>query len=145
LDGRERSGGAELPHLERLYERVAGRPDIAILTFNADMKAGLVGPCLKESGWRFPVLLAYRFLVNLSGPPSVPRNWIVDRDGVVRYVAMGFDAEGDSGTMMPRESREESIPSMNQAAGGGLGADWRPRPPAAGYTERYASPGNRES
>jgi len=90
---------AELPLLEELYEKVAGRPEIVILTFNADRQSGLVGPYLKQSGWRFPVLLAYRHLVSLSGPPSLPQNWIVDRDGVVRYVVMGFDTDwGDEWT-----------------------------------------------
>ncbi len=104
---------AELPLLEELYEKVAGRPDIAILTFNADRQSGLVGPYLKESGWRFPVLLAYRHLVELSGSPSLPQNWLVDRDGVVQYAAMGFDADRGDDWVVETLNLLESVTGGN--------------------------------
>jgi thiol-disulfide isomerase/thioredoxin len=83
----------ELPYLQKMYEKVKGRTDIQILTFNIDENPGLVAPFLKEKGYTFPVLPAYGFVRNLLGDSGwgIPENWIVDPKGTWRWVGGGFD------------------------------------------------------
>src|SRR5208283_217665 len=50
---------AELPRLQNFYEKVKGRSDVQVLTFNIDEDLGLVAPYLKDKGYTFPVLPAY--------------------------------------------------------------------------------------
>jgi len=83
---------AELPKLEKLYEQVKDRSDFQILTFNIDSDPGLVAPFVKDKGFTFPVLPAYRFVQDLLDLVSIPQNWIVDPKGVWRWSQMGYDA-----------------------------------------------------
>jgi thiol-disulfide isomerase/thioredoxin len=83
---------AELPHLQKLYEKVKDRPDIQILTFDIDGELGLVAPFMKEKGYTFPVLPAYSFVTSLIDAVAIPQNWIVDPKGVWRWSQLGFDA-----------------------------------------------------
>ena len=81
---------AELPEVQRLYERVKDRPDIVVLTLNADENPGLVAPLVASKGYTFPVLLAGQYVESVLDRPSFPRNWIVDRDGLLRREELGF-------------------------------------------------------
>jgi thiol-disulfide isomerase/thioredoxin len=83
---------AELPHLEKLYEKVKDRADIQIVTLNIDQDLGLVAPFLKEKGFTFPVLPAYSFVISLLDSVAIPQNWIVDPKGAWRWSQLGFDA-----------------------------------------------------
>jgi thiol-disulfide isomerase/thioredoxin len=84
---------AELPELEKLYERVKNRPDIQILTFDVDHDLGAVAPFVKEKGYTFPVLPAYSLVLNLMDGVNIPQNWILDPAGVWRWRQLGFDSE----------------------------------------------------
>ena len=86
---------AELPHLEKLYEKVKDRADFQILTFNIDEDLGLVEPFMKEKGYTFPVLPAYSLVVNLLDGFAIPQNWIVDPHGVWRWTQIGYGGEPD--------------------------------------------------
>jgi thiol-disulfide isomerase/thioredoxin len=83
---------AELPHLQKLYEKTKQRTDVQVLTFNIDEETGLVEPFLKEHGYNFPVLLAYGYVRDLLDGIGIPQNWIVDRNGVWLWTQGGFDA-----------------------------------------------------
>jgi thiol-disulfide isomerase/thioredoxin len=84
----------ELPHLEKLYQRIKDRQDVMLLTLNLDDNIGAVEPFLKENKYSFPVLLAKDMAESFLGMLSIPRNWVVDRTGVLRYEMMGFDMTG---------------------------------------------------
>jgi thiol-disulfide isomerase/thioredoxin len=56
---------AELPKLEKLYEKVKDRSDLQILTLTIDEDLGAVAPFMKEKGYTFPVLPAYSFVTGL--------------------------------------------------------------------------------
>lgn len=86
---------AELPHLEKLYEKVKDRADLQILTFNIDEDLGLVEPFMKEKGYSFPVLPAFSLVVNLLEGFGIPQNWLVDPNGTWRWTQLGFGAESD--------------------------------------------------
>ena len=86
---------AELPHLEKLYEKVKDRPDLQILTFNIDEDLGLVEPFMKEKGYSFPVIPAYSLVVSLLEGFAIPQNWLVDPSGTWRWTQIGYGAESD--------------------------------------------------
>jgi thiol-disulfide isomerase/thioredoxin len=87
---------AELPNLQNLYEHIAQRSDIQILTFDMDEDLGLVGPYLKDKGYTFPVIPAYSLVNNLlEGSVSLPQSWIVDSEGNWRWTQKGYGAESN--------------------------------------------------
>jgi thiol-disulfide isomerase/thioredoxin len=86
---------AELPHFQKLYEKVKDRPDFQILTFNIDEDLGLVEPFMKDKGYTFPVLPAYSLVVNLLDGYAIPQNWVVDPQGTWRWTQIGFDGAPD--------------------------------------------------
>lgn len=81
---------AELPHLEKFYEKVKDRNDIQILTFDIDEDLGLVAPFMKEKGYTFPVLPAYSTVVSLLDGFAIPQTWLVDPHGVWQWKQIGF-------------------------------------------------------
>ena len=76
---------AELPKLEKLYEKVKDRSDLQILTLTIDEDLGAVAPFMKEKGYTFPVLPAYSFVIGLLDLVGIPQNWIVDTKGEWRW------------------------------------------------------------
>jgi len=83
---------SELPHLQKLYEKVKDRSDLQIVTLNIDQELGLVAPFVKEKGFTFPVLPAYSFVLSLLDSVAIPQNWILDPKGAWRWSQLGFDA-----------------------------------------------------
>jgi len=82
----------ELPLLGKLAERLAGRDDVRVVTFNVDRNIGTVAPFVAREKLALPVLLAERYVSGLyDGSLTIPRNWILDRDGTVRWEQVGFD------------------------------------------------------
>lgn len=80
----------ELPHLQKLYDRLQGRGDVQLITLNVDDNTGLIAPFLKQNGYTFPVILAKSTVEDFLGTISIPRNWLVDRVGVLQLEALGF-------------------------------------------------------
>ncbi len=97
---------AELPHLQRLYEKVKDRADLQILTFTIDEDLGVVAPFLKEKGYTFHVLPAYSFVTGLLDQVSIPQNWIVDAKGEWRWTGAPAvpDAEWEAAMLKQLES-----------------------------------------
>lgn len=104
---------AELPDLQKLYEKVKDRTDLQILTLNVDEDLGLVEPFMKEKGYTFPVLPAFSLVVNLLDGFAIPQNWIVDPKGTWRWIQLGFGGEPDwVGDMI---QRLESVKKTDEA------------------------------
>ena len=87
---------AELPHLEKFYEKFKDRSDIQVLTFDIDEDLGLVAPYLKEKGYTFPVLPAYSTVVTLLDGFAIPQNWLVDPHGMWRWKQVGYGGGSDA-------------------------------------------------
>jgi len=83
---------AELPKLQKLYEKVKDRSDLQIVTLDIDQDLGLVAPFVKEKGFTFPVVPAYSFVLSLLDSVAIPQNWILDPKGVWRLSQLGYDA-----------------------------------------------------
>jgi thiol-disulfide isomerase/thioredoxin len=85
----------ELPHLQKLYDKLKDRSDIQILTFNVDEDLGLVAPYLKEKGYTFPALAAHNFVYGMLGGVGIPQNWIVDQKGTWQWIQYGFGGDAN--------------------------------------------------
>lgn len=81
---------AELPYLQKLYDKVRDRKDLQVITFNTDDSQGLILPFVAENKYTFPVMPALDYVHKLVPQLSIPRNWIVDASGVLRNESVGF-------------------------------------------------------
>jgi hypothetical protein len=66
------------------------RSDIVVLTFNIDENPGLIEPFMQQNNYTFPVLAAKSLIQENALSPSIPRNWIVDGNAVIRQEMVGF-------------------------------------------------------
>jgi thiol-disulfide isomerase/thioredoxin len=97
---------SELPYIQRLYERLSKRRDVLFLTFNIDDNVGLVAPFLKREKYSFPVLFAKDYFTRLSGDDmSIPRNWIISKDGILELELRGFSSGESVETWTQRVGR----------------------------------------
>jgi thiol-disulfide isomerase/thioredoxin len=103
---------AELPHLEKFYQKTKDRKDIQILTFDLDEDLGVVAPYLKEKGYTFPVLPAYSTVVGLLDGFAIPQTWLVDPHGIWQSKQIGFGGGSEA-------DFEKEMLGHATAAGGG--------------------------
>ena len=75
---------AELPQVQRLHEMFRDRKDVAVITLNIDENPGLVEPYMKQRGFQFAVEFAREIVERDLKVETIPRNWIIDRKGVMR-------------------------------------------------------------
>lgn len=81
---------AEHPELQKLYERLKSRVDLAVLTFNVDEDLGKVEPYMREHGYTFPVVPARDLVAAVVPVLAIPRNWLIDRQGKLAWEQVGF-------------------------------------------------------
>jgi len=103
---------AELPALEKFYEKNKDRKDTQILTFDLDEDLGMVEPFIKEKGYTFPVLPAYSTVVGLLDGFAIPQTWLVDQHGVWRSKQIGF------GGGSAADFEKEMLQRLDSAKGG---------------------------
>ncbi len=84
-----------MPHLQKLYEKVKDRPDVQVISWNVDDNVGILAPFVKAKKVTVPVIPARLLMDDLVPMLAIPLNWIVDRNGVVRFESLGFGGEGD--------------------------------------------------
>jgi len=77
---------AEHPELQKLYEKLKDRPDIALVTLNLDMDLSAVQPYLDDNKYTFPVLVNGRYR-----DIAIPTNYILDSKGIPRWQSTGYD------------------------------------------------------
>jgi thiol-disulfide isomerase/thioredoxin len=68
---------AELPYLEKLYQRFKGRDDIAVLAFNVDDDPKAMTTALRELKVLIPSVAARDFAYSIVPPMALPANWII--------------------------------------------------------------------
>jgi len=81
--------------MQELYDRLKGRKDVQVVTFNVDDNVGLVAPFMKQNKYTFPVVPAQFLVQQLAPSLAIPLNWIVDAGGAVRLESVGFSGEAD--------------------------------------------------
>jgi tetratricopeptide (TPR) repeat protein len=68
---------AELPYLEKLYQRFRNRSDIAILAFNVDDDPKAMATALQELKVSIPSIAARDFAYSIVPVMALPANWII--------------------------------------------------------------------
>ena len=68
---------AELPYVERLYQRFRNRSDIAILAFNVDDDPKAMTTALQELRVSIPSIAARDFAYSIVPEMALPANWII--------------------------------------------------------------------
>ncbi len=68
---------AELPYLEKLYQRFHNRGDVAILAFNVDDDPKAMTSALKELKVSVPSIAARDFAYSIVPEMALPANWII--------------------------------------------------------------------
>lgn len=82
-----------LPQYERLYRELAPS-GFVVLAINVDTEQRLAQRMLKQIPMSFPVILDPQgVLAERFSPPTMPTGYLIDRQGVVRYVHTGYKAE----------------------------------------------------
>lgn len=79
----------EMPDLQKLYEKYAADPDVAILTIDNDQNPGDVPPWMKQKGFTFPVLLDDGYVEKVV-VHVFPTTWFLDREGRKVFEKVGW-------------------------------------------------------
>ena len=82
---------AELPYLQRLYERFKDRNGVVILALNVDDDPSLMQPFLGELGLTLPSIAARDFAYDLVPPMALPSNWIMNPERTEMFYLRGDD------------------------------------------------------
>jgi thiol-disulfide isomerase/thioredoxin len=83
----------EMPALKKLQQRFKGNRDVVFLAFDTDENTGLVEPFVAKEGLSMPVLLARAWAERMALDGAIPRNLVVDRNGVLRYERVGYGGD----------------------------------------------------
>jgi len=85
----------EHPELEKLYEKVKGRKDIAVLSISVDEETGLVAPYMAGHKYTFPVVLGKDLVDAVMGSDGsgIPQNWLISPAGKLETVELGYGTE----------------------------------------------------
>jgi cytochrome c biogenesis protein CcmG, thiol:disulfide interchange protein DsbE len=79
----------EMPAMEKLYEKY-GRKGLVILAVNVGQRKEVVRQLAKDAGITYPVLLDPDQKMAASyDVVGVPRTYLVDRKGIIRYKILG--------------------------------------------------------
>lgn len=79
----------EMPDLQKLHEKYAADPDVAVLTIDNDDDPSDVPPWMKQRGFTFPVLLDDGY-VRKVGVHAFPTTWFLDREGRKVFEKVGW-------------------------------------------------------
>jgi thiol-disulfide isomerase/thioredoxin/tetratricopeptide (TPR) repeat protein len=79
----------ELPEFQKLHEKYASDPDIAILTIDNDQNPDDVPPWMKRNSYTFPVLFDDGYVKN-AGVHAFPTTWFLDRQGRKVFEKVGW-------------------------------------------------------
>ena len=86
-----------MPHLKTAYAKYRNDPIVVFLLVSIDDDQKRLQRYLNEMQFPFPVARAAKEHVQQAmGFDDLPSTFYVDRDGVVRYEARGFESHGDS-------------------------------------------------
>jgi thiol-disulfide isomerase/thioredoxin len=80
----------ELPEFQKLYEKLKGRDDVVVASFNVDEDAAKIAPYLKENGLSFPVVLANDLVDAYFPVVFVPQTWFIDSTGKLLWIQEGY-------------------------------------------------------
>ncbi len=83
----------EHPELQKLYDKLKDRTDVAVLSINVDDDLGKVAPYMKENNYTFPVLLGRDVVDEVVPSLGIPRNWFITPAGKLEWEQIGFGSD----------------------------------------------------
>ncbi len=101
----------EHPALEKLYQKLKDRKDIAVLSVSVDEQAGLVAPYMAEHKYTFPVVLGKDLVdaVMGIGGAGIPQNWLISPTGKLETIQLGYGAEPDWQNLISSKLQEMTM------------------------------------
>jgi thiol-disulfide isomerase/thioredoxin len=84
---------AELPYLEKLYQRFKDRDDVAILAFNTDDDPKAMTTALQELKVSVPSVAARDFAYSVVPEMALPANWIITPKNIELFADDGSSHE----------------------------------------------------
>lgn len=97
---------SEHPDFQKLYDKLKGRSDVSVISFNIDDDTGKVAPYMKENKYTFPVLLASETVNAVLDGVAIPQNWFVDAKGKLQWLQVGYGSEPNWQDMMTAKLEE---------------------------------------
>jgi tetratricopeptide (TPR) repeat protein len=83
---------AEHHELQKLYDELKDRKDVAVLSFNVDVgdDVAKIAPYMAENHYTFPVVLANDFVDAYLPEVFIPQTWFLDGHGSLQWMRQGF-------------------------------------------------------
>lgn len=89
----------ELPAVQAIFDQLKDRKDVQVLTVSVDEDFGWVARFAERQHYTFPIIAMTSADVDkMVGIEGVPRTWIVDSTGNVRFELIGYD-----GALWPKQ------------------------------------------
>jgi thiol-disulfide isomerase/thioredoxin len=109
---------AELPNVQRLFEKTKRRRDVAILTVSVDDNPGLVEPFLSQEKYTFPVLVGGAGSFLKWAPGGIPQTYVVDPGGTIVQEQFGFGGDGERWIKAAEESLDAALAGVRSPNSG---------------------------
>ncbi|MDQ2840988.1 MAG: TlpA family protein disulfide reductase [Acidobacteriota bacterium] len=82
----------ELPSIQTIFDQLKDRKDVQLLTVSVDDDFTWIARFAERQHYTFPIIAMTSAAVDkMVGVEGVPRTWIVDLTGSVRFEAIGYD------------------------------------------------------
>ncbi|HZS52934.1 MAG TPA: TlpA disulfide reductase family protein [Bryobacteraceae bacterium] len=82
----------ELPDVQAIFDQLKDRKDVQVLTVSVDQDFSWVARFAERQHYTFPIIgMASADVDKMVGIEGVPRTWIVDSTGSVRFELVGYD------------------------------------------------------
>jgi thiol-disulfide isomerase/thioredoxin len=106
---------SELPHVQKLHERIRGNAKLAIVTISVDDNPGLIEPFLKENRYTFPVLVGGAGSFSKFAAGGIPQTYVVDSEGTIVEEQLGFGGDGERWGAKMEASLEAALSGTKKA------------------------------
>ncbi len=85
----------ELPHVqEQLWDKHGENPDFEVLVLAREEDWDKLDPFIEQHGYTFPIIPDLdRKVFSKFAPQTIPRNVILDRNGIIIYQSIGYSSE----------------------------------------------------
>ena len=87
----------ELDELKASFVKHGSNPKVAFAAVSIDSDKDVVPPFVAERGYAFPILLSDGTVEAPFGAQSIPRLFVIDRKGLIRFEATGMSPDGRFG------------------------------------------------
>jgi peroxiredoxin len=93
----------ELPEFQKTFNKYKKKKDVVFLAMNVDRKKEVVKPYIEKNKYTFPVLYGKRKTSNDYRATSIPRLFIIDRQGLIRFKHVGYNPTIDNVALVSEE------------------------------------------